>query len=61
MKDMARLLEKWHMNVGDVREQMYRAPTLREAASSFGLARIIPNPCESCSGCIGWLPLRRSL
>ena len=25
MKDMARLLEKWQLNVGDVREQMYRA------------------------------------
>ena len=24
MKDMARLLEKWQLNVGDVREQMYR-------------------------------------
>ena len=30
MKDMARLLEKWQLNVGDVREQMYRAPTPRE-------------------------------
>ena len=27
MKDLARLLEKWQLNVGDVREQMYRAPT----------------------------------
>ena len=37
MKDMARLLEKWQLNVGDVREQMYRAPTPREREHWHGL------------------------
>ena len=37
MKDMARLLEKWQLNVGDVREQMYRAPTPRERERWHGL------------------------
>ena len=30
MRDIARLLERWQLDVGDVREQMYRAPTPRE-------------------------------
>ena len=37
MKDMVRLLEKWQLNVGDVREQMYRAPTPRERERWHGL------------------------
>ena len=37
MKDMARLLAKWQLNVGDVREQMYRAPTPRERERWHGL------------------------
>ena len=37
MKDMARLLEKWQLNGGDVREQMYRAPTHRERERWHGL------------------------
>ena len=37
MKDMARLLEKWQLNVGDVREQMYRAPTPGERERWHGL------------------------
>ena len=37
MKDMARLLEKWQLNGGDVREQMYRAPTPRERERWHGL------------------------
>ena len=37
MKDMARLLEKWQLDVGDVREQMYRAPTPRERERWHGL------------------------
>ena len=37
MKDMARLLEKWQLNVGDVREQMYRTPTPRERERWHGL------------------------
>ena len=35
--DMARLLQKWQLNVGDVREQMYRAPTPRERERWHGL------------------------
>ncbi len=30
MMDVAQLLERWQLNVGDVRERMYRAPTPRE-------------------------------
>ena len=37
MKDMARLLEKWQLDVGDVREQMYLVPTLRERERWHGL------------------------
>ena len=37
MKDMARLLKKWQLNVGEVREQMYRAPTPRERERWHGL------------------------
>ena len=37
MKDMVRLLEKWQLNVGEVREQMYRAPTPRERERWHGL------------------------
>ena len=37
MRDMARLLEKWQLNVGDVREQLYRASTPRERERWHGL------------------------
>ncbi len=30
MRDIAQLLEGWQLDVGDVRERMYRAPTPRE-------------------------------
>ena len=30
MMDIAQLLERWHLDVGDVRKRMYRAPTPRE-------------------------------
>ena len=30
MKDLEQLLERWQLDVGDVRERMYRAPTPRE-------------------------------
>jgi hypothetical protein len=30
MKDIAQLLERWQLDVSDVRERMYRAPTPRE-------------------------------
>ncbi len=30
MRDIAQLLERWQLDVGDVRERMYRAPTPRE-------------------------------
>ena len=30
MKDLAQLLERWQLDVGDLRERMYRAPTPRE-------------------------------
>ena len=40
MKDMARLLEKWQLDVGDVREQMYRAPTPRERERWHGLCKV---------------------
>ncbi len=30
MRDIAQFLERWQLNVGDVRERMYRAPTPRE-------------------------------
>jgi transposase len=30
LKDIAQLLEGWQLDVGDVRERMYRAPTPRE-------------------------------
>ncbi len=30
MRDIRRLLERWQLDVGDVRERMYRAPTPRE-------------------------------
>jgi transposase len=30
MKDLAQLLERWQLDLGDVRERMYRAPTPRE-------------------------------
>ena len=37
MKDMARLLEKWQLDVGDLRESMYGAPTPRERERWHGL------------------------
>ena len=37
MKDMAGLLEKWQLDVDDVREQIYRAPTPRERERWHGL------------------------
>ena len=37
MKDMARLLERWQLDVGDLRERMYRAPTPRERERWHGL------------------------
>ena len=48
MKDMARLLEKWQLNVGDVREQMYRAPTPRERPRRHG-----PGPGPERRGAAG--------
>ena len=30
MRDIEQLLERWQLDVGDVRERMYRAPTPRE-------------------------------
>ena len=30
MRDIRQLLERWQLDVGDVRERMYRAPTPRE-------------------------------
>ena len=30
MRDIVQLLERWQLDVGDVRERMYRAPTPRE-------------------------------
>ena len=30
MRDIGQLLERWQLDVGDVRERMYRAPTPRE-------------------------------
>ena len=30
MRDIVQLLERWRLDVGDVRERMYRAPTPRE-------------------------------
>ena len=30
MRDIRRLLERWQLSVGDVRERMYRATTARE-------------------------------
>ena len=37
MKDIRRLLERWQLVVGDVRERMYRAPTPRERERWHGL------------------------
>ena len=37
MKDIRRLLERWQLDVGDVRERMYRAPTPRERERWHGL------------------------
>jgi transposase len=37
MRDMTELLEKWQLNVGDLRERMYRAPTPRERERWHGL------------------------
>ena len=47
MKDMARLLEKWQLNVGDVREQMYRAPTPRERERWHGLWLLVTQVAEA--------------
>ncbi len=30
MKEIVQLMEEWQLNVGDLRERMYRAPTPRE-------------------------------
>ena len=30
MRDIVQVLERWQLDVGDVRERMYRAPTPRE-------------------------------
>ena len=30
MRDIAQLLERWQLDLGDLRERMYRAPTPRE-------------------------------
>ncbi|MCI0860301.1 MAG: helix-turn-helix domain-containing protein [Chloroflexi bacterium] len=30
MRDLAQLLERWQLDISDVRERMYRAPTSRE-------------------------------
>ena len=37
MRDIRRLLERWQLDVGDVRERMYRAPTPRERERWHGL------------------------
>ncbi len=37
MRDIVQLLERWQLNVGDVRERMYRAPTPRERERWHGL------------------------
>ena len=37
MTDMVQLLERWQLDVGDLRERMYRAPTPRERERWHGL------------------------
>ncbi len=37
MRDIRRLLERWQLDVGGVRERMYRAPTPRERERWHGL------------------------
>ncbi len=37
MRDIRRLLERWQLSVGDVRERMYRATTVRERERWHGL------------------------
>ena len=37
MKEIVQLMEEWQLNVGDLRERMYRAPTHRERERWHGL------------------------
>ena len=37
MRDIVQLLERWQLNVGDLLERMYRAPTPRERERWHGL------------------------
>ena len=37
MTDIVQLMEEWQLNVGDLRERMYRAPTPRERERWHGL------------------------
>ncbi len=37
MKDIVQLLERWQLDVSEVRERMYRAPTPRERERWHGL------------------------
>ena len=37
MKEIVQLMEEWQLNVGDLRERMYRAPTPRERERWHGL------------------------
>ena len=37
MRDIVQLLERWQLDVSDVRERMYRAPTPRERERWHGL------------------------
>ncbi len=37
MRDIVELLERWQLDVGKVREHMYRAPTPRERERWHGL------------------------
>ena len=37
MTDIVQLLERWQLDVGDLRERMYRAPTPRERERWHGL------------------------
>ena len=54
MKDMARLLEKWQLNVGDVREQMV------SSANTTGAGAFMAYGCWSKGGrSLKWLRLWR--
>ncbi len=40
MRDIVQLLERWQLDVGEVRERMYRASTPRERERLFNPTRV---------------------